>query len=317
MPAPTKTRRGLKTLNSFDKSSRIVHFGDALLKNGLLGYTDCNLKTENTVEASTRMTVSDIRVSNKKESGKQLSKRVEEQNNLQPTNFSKLAKGFASPRVSGRRSPQSYSRGIFDLDYDRSKLESTLDDPGVFRTDGVGGTSVSLTSAKGSLHHSLQEASKPFKMIRKQNVKSSRPKSLSAISSCSSKPVEIRASSVRSVPEIIGRNRSKSDSHSLNSVSHLNGKSKGQTKNTLKSILKTAKDTSQTETLDTTKTNAWAEKKVVTVTIATQTDEEFLLELADEDTCNFSTIKVLWRFKDYSAVSVDHMIIFLNLDYWN
>ena len=291
MPAPSKSRRGFKSLRRFDKNSRIVQFGDELMKTGLvLGKTDPTLNARKTETDLIKLTISDCHAENENDNHSVSTITTETTDSkFQQTNFSIPPKTLIATRQTSQRNRQSYSRSIFDLDYDANKLESTLDDPGVFRTDGVGGTSVSINSARDSFHSSLRESAKPFKDIRRQTIQDTRPWSMSTISRSGLAPpsAESRASSVVSAPGKFGndnnsRNRSKSEPHALSSQSVFNKKGQQQIKKPVKSILKAPTDFDQIRDHNVKSMVAWLDKKVETVTIATQTDEDFSLELADE-----------------------------------
>ena len=212
-------------------------------------------------------------------------------------------RSYSQP-ISGRRRPESYSRRIFDLDQDENELESTLDDPGVFRTDGVGGKSVQLSNVKTPCCQLEPETPKDAKMSMKRSPVGQRhPQNNRPVNNSNTSAGPRRSSSSAACTADIRetgmyRDRSKSDSNSVRPIPLSKNQEKRATKHSAESnkeeftkissapvsaFIKVSTEADSELVSEITGSPAGSNNsKVEMVTSATQTDEDFSNEPYEE-----------------------------------
>ena len=290
----------LNVFNSLNKNSRIVNFGTELLSNanGLL-----TVDSARNSATKTGMTIPDILIEDDTNAKQYVlacvRKNYTESDNLTArfqehisrsksaiTNgtqtFNETRDNLSARQSSRQRETESYSRKISELDNDAKSIEDTLDDVGVFRTDGVGGKSVSLSNVKPKYRLSLQETDS-FKSVLSNGRPLSLPLNKNGLMKNNSSRTK-RAFSVLSASDVVDKNghfrtRSKSDPPHPNKLAAFDKHPKQkQLKKPLETTPKTINRINATGPLNK-PVDAWAENKVEMVTVATQTEEEYTGQL--------------------------------------
>ena len=288
-----KPKYGFNIFSSFNKNSRVVNFGTELLTNTNDFITVDSARNS---ASKTERTIPELLIKDEKDAKHyvlasvrrnntdcdNVSARFQEHlsrsksattNSTQTVNETRDS--LSARRSSRQRNPESYSRKINELDHDANVLEDTLDDVGVFRTDGVGGKSVPLSNVKPKHRLSLQE-SDSFKRMQSNCLPMNKNgfwnnKNLN----------EKRASTVLCASDVVDtnqafRNRSKSDPPQLNSLAGLTKHPKQQQrKKPLENTVKTVDIKTTIKPPNNKLINTWSENKVDMVTVATQTEEEY------------------------------------------
>ena len=287
----------LNVFKSLNKNSRIVNFGTELLSNANNFLTVDSARNSAT---KTDMTIPDILIEDDTNAKHYVlacvRKNYTESDNLTArfqehisrsksaiTNgtqtFNETRDNLSARQSSRQREPESYSRKISELDNAAKSIEDTLDDVGVFRTDGVGGKSVSLSNVKPKYRLRLQETDS-FKSVLSNGRPLSLPLNKNGLMKNDSSRTK-RAFSVLSASDVVDKNghfrtRSKSDPPHPNKLAAFNKQQ--QLKKTLETTPKTINRINATGPLNK-PVDAWAENKVEMVTVATQTEEEYTGQL--------------------------------------
>lgn len=291
-----KAKQGLGMFSGFDKMSRIVNFGTELLTQ-----TNNLIQTNNTLDTGSKS----YNLISPEKDNKSHSKSGRKKDNsakhlpminqhilmdhsknaaFNGSSQTKAKSGLFTHESDQERTSESYSKQIFELDHDPDKLETSLDDPGVFRTDGVGGKSIPLSDVKSHPCQSKQKYSKDSNT----NIKIFRPPALTIVKNgLASNAISSgkRASSVLSVSEFFERNppfrnKSKSESHYLKSGLVLNGGRKYQKpQHTHRVKRKDGTGGNNSGSHSTEQMDVWTNKLVDMVTVCTQTEEEYTGEL--------------------------------------
>ena len=303
------TKPRLNVFNSLNKNSRVVNFGSELLTN-TNDFITIDSARGSVTKADTSL--SDILGKDDKDIQQYVLACVRRNNmdnitaSLQenePNTISAMTNGtqtvnetgdkVSSRKASRQRSPESYSRKISELGNKVKSTEDNLDDAGVFRTDGVGGKSVSLSNTKPKQRLSLQETDS-FKSV----LANGRPSSL-PLNKPNLLTTRNRACSVLTVTSKIVdkhgqfRNRSQSDPPHLLTFAGFNKHPKQQMKKTIETMPPKSESKVSTEVPLSKPVNAWSESKVEMVSVATQTEEEYTGQLLYVDDVDDSVCQVV------------------------